>query len=134
MNRKPYSSAIIAQPRLAYKRKKRAEGVLRRRADARWSKTEKGNAELPSLQLEILDGAVPALKTGGILVYSTCTIEPAENQDVVTEFLKRHDEFVLEKTGSFLPMKKRPDEDMVQFYPHKDGIDGFFIARMRKVK
>ena len=109
-------------------------GVLRRRADARWSKTEKGNAELPSLQLEILDGAVPALKTGGILAYSTCTIEPAENQDVVTEFLKRHDEFVLEKTGSFLPLKKRPDEDMVQFYPHKDGIDGFFIARMRKVK
>jgi 16S rRNA (cytosine967-C5)-methyltransferase len=109
-------------------------GVLRRRADARWRKTEKGNAELPALQLEILDGAVPALKTGGILVYSTCTIEPAENQEVVAEFLKRHEEFVLEKTGSFLPIKKRPDEDMVQFYPHKDGIDGFFIARMRKVK
>ncbi|MCR5560141.1 MAG: 16S rRNA (cytosine(967)-C(5))-methyltransferase RsmB [Schwartzia sp.] len=109
-------------------------GVLRRRADARWRKTEKGNAELPALQLEILDGAVPALKTGGILVYSTCTIEPAENQEVVTEFLKRHSEFVLEKTGLFLPTKKRPDEDMVQFYPHEDGIDGFFIARMRKVK
>lgn len=109
-------------------------GVLRRRADARWRKTESGVGELPALQLEILNGAVPALKAGGILVYSTCTIEPAENQQVVEEFLKQHKEFVLEKTGTYLPMKKRQEKDMVQFYPQEDGIDGFFIARMRKVK
>ena len=107
-------------------------GVLRRKPDARWNKSASELAALPPLQLEILASAARALKDGGVLVYSTCTIDPAENQAVVTEFLNKHPEFTLEHTGDFLPQKRQ--EDMVQLYPQRDGTDGFFIARMRKRK
>ena len=106
-------------------------GVLRRKPDARWNKTAAEIDALPALQLEILASAAQAVKKGGVLVYSTCTIEREENQDVVKAFLAAHPEFVLENTGDFLPGKKRA-EKMVQLYPHIDGTDGFFIARMKK--
>ena len=107
-------------------------GVLRRKPDARWNKSIEEIAALPPLQGEILDSAAKALKAGGVLVYSTCTIDPSENDEVVEAFLTRHPEFTLEQTGDFLPVK-RPDK-MVQLYPQRDGTDGFFIARMRKAK
>lgn len=106
-------------------------GVLRRRADARWRKTPQEIAALPALQRAILAGAAPAVKTGGVLVYSTCTIQSAENEEVVTSFLAQHPEFSLETTGDFLPRQKR-SETMVQFYPQREKIDGFFMARLRK--
>ena len=107
-------------------------GVLRRRADARWRKTPQEIAALPALQRAILAGAAPAVKTGGVLVYSTCTIQSAENEEVVTSFLAEHPEFSLETTGAFLPLQKR-SETMVQFYPQREKIDGFFMARLRKM-
>jgi len=70
-------------------------------------------------------------KSGGVLVYSTCTIEREENEAVVEDFLARHEEFSLENAGELLPLKKRP-ERMLQLYPQRDGTDGFFIARMRR--
>lgn len=106
-------------------------GVLRRKPDARWNKTAEEIDALPALQLEILTSAAKAVKAGGVLVYSTCTIEPQENQDVVKAFLAENPEFTLENTGAFLPGKKR-DEQMIQLYPQVDGTDGFFIARMRR--
>ena len=107
-------------------------GVLRRKPDARWKKQPSELEELPLLQFEILESASKAVKKGGILVYSTCTIVPEENQQVVEKFLKKHKEFLLENTGEFLPLKHR-EEKMVQLYPHKDGTDGFFIVRMKRM-
>lgn len=106
-------------------------GVLRRKPDARWNKTAEEIAALPALQLEILASAAKAVKKGGVLVYSTCTIEPEENQEVVKAFLAAHPAFALENTGAFLPGKKRA-EKMIQLYPHVERTDGFFIARMKK--
>ena len=105
-------------------------GVLRRKPDSRWRKTPELIRELPALQLAILESAAEAVKPGGILVYSTCTIAHEENQDVVNSFLQAHQEFVLENAGERLPVPR--SEDMVQLYPQRDGTDGFFIACMRK--
>ena len=87
--------------------------------------------ELPVLQKEILQSASEAVKPGGVLVYSTCTIDREENSQVVDGFLKNNPDFALEATGQYLPIKKR-DESMVQLYPQRDGTDGFFIARMKR--
>ena len=71
-----------------------------------------------------------------MLVYSTCTIEQAENRDVVRTFLAAHAEFQLEQTGGFLPSlpqaAQHAQDEMVQLYPQVDGTDGFFIARLVK--
>ena len=104
-------------------------GVLRRKADSRWRKEESMLRELPILQQEILRSAAQCVKVGGILVYSTCTTEPEENQQVVEKFLQDRPNFVLEKTSSFIPTPV-DDAKMIQLWPHVDQVDGFFIARM----
>jgi len=107
-------------------------GVLRRKPDARWKKSVRDAKTLPSLQRDILASAARAVKHGGILVYSTCTMEECENAAVVRAFLETHADFALEETGAFLPMQKTV-ERMVQIMPETDGPDGFFIARMRRL-
>ena len=106
-------------------------GVLRRKPDARWRKNEEELRKLPQLQLDILTSAAEAVKIGGVLVYSTCTIDRKENEEVVEAFLATHPQFEIEETGKYLPMKPR-EAKMVQLYPNVDGTDGFFIARMKR--
>ncbi len=108
-------------------------GVLRRKADSRWRKEAAMLQELPILQSAILSSAADCVKVGGVLVYSTCTTEPEENQAVVEKFLQTRSEFILEKTSKFLPNSDQ-DADMVQLWPHIDHVDGFFIARLKRVK
>lgn len=103
-------------------------GVLRRKPDSRWQKKEEILRDLPVLQLAILQSAAECVKPGGVLVYSTCTTEPEENEQVVKSFLQTHENFTLQQTGQFLPVPRKGE--MVQFWPHMDKIDGFFIARM----
>ena len=91
-------------------------GVIRRKADIRWKKTPDEIAELPKLQREILESAANAVKTGGALVYSTCTIIRRENEDIVENFLAAHKNFALAEKKFLLP--------------HVDGTDGFFVAKM----
>lgn len=108
-------------------------GVLRRKADARWKKTAELLNELPILQKRILHSAAKTVKVGGILVYSTCTIVEEENQEVVKAFLEENQEFILENTSDFLPQKDRKDR-MIQYLPHVEQVDGFFIARMKRIR
>ena len=107
-------------------------GVLRRKPDARWKKSPEDVKTLPPLQRAILASAAETVKKGGILVYSTCTMEECENAAIVADFLRTHTDFVLEETGGFLPVQKTT-EHMVQIMPETDGPDGFFIARMRRL-
>ena len=107
-------------------------GVLRRKPDARWKKSARDAKTLPSLQHAILESAAQTVKKGGVLVYSTCTMEECENAAVVNAFLETHTDFALEETGRFLPVQKTA-ECMVQIMPEADGPDGFFIARMRRL-
>jgi 16S rRNA (cytosine967-C5)-methyltransferase len=103
-------------------------GVLRRKPDSRWRKTESQLRDLPKLQLAILSGVASCLKPGGVLVYSTCTTEPEENEMVVHKFLAGRSDFSLQSAGNRLPVPRQ--EELVQLWPHLDFVDGFFIARL----
>lgn len=111
-------------------------GVLRRRPDARWRKEPDQLPAIVSLQAEILTGAARCLKKGGVLVYSTCTISRAENLGQVEHFLACHPDFILEDLTPYLPAALDEQGTMSDGYleilPHRHGMDGFFISRMRK--
>ncbi len=93
-------------------------GVLRRRVDLRWRIQAKEIARLAGLQRQLLDAAAPFTKPGGVLVYSTCSIEPEENEAVAEAFGRSHPEFALESTRATLPVH--------------EGVDGAFVARFRR--
>ncbi|MDQ0227655.1 16S rRNA (cytosine(967)-C(5))-methyltransferase RsmB [Metabacillus niabensis] len=110
-------------------------GVLRRKPDIKYMKTSEDIERLAKLQLEILQEVAPLLKKGGVLVYSTCTIDKEENSDVVEAFLANHQEFSrVESVNAYLPEKIRPyiNKGEVQILPHYFGTDGFYIASLRK--
>lgn len=107
-------------------------GVLRRKPDSRWNKTAEIFEKLPPLQLAILESASHAVKKGGVLVYSTCTIMPQENQEIIDAFLAKHPEFVLDDVRKYLPFKSHSKTKTLQLIPYQDNTDGFFIARMCK--
>lgn len=106
-------------------------GVLGRRADARWSKEAEDIAGLCQIQRQILEQAAQLVVPGGTLVYSTCTITPEENEQMIQQFLAQHPQFMLDETlpDCWLNMDKG-ETGYVQFLPFVDQMDGFFIARM----
>ncbi len=114
-------------------------GVLRRRVEVKWRRTEGQILEFSKLQYEILESVSKVLKHDGILVYCTCTIEPEENQQVIEKFIQNHKEFQIESVLPFLPEGIRQTENIVsnegflQIYQHLHNMDGFFSARMRKI-
>ncbi len=102
-------------------------GVLARRADLRWKASEAKIAEFPSLQRAILESGSKLAAPGGRLVYSTCTIEPEENEEVVEWFLKEHPEFELGnasrcRTGVGI------SGPYLRTLPHIHGWDGAFAV------
>ncbi|MDP4161248.1 MAG: 16S rRNA (cytosine(967)-C(5))-methyltransferase RsmB [Bacillota bacterium] len=114
-------------------------GVLRRRADLRWQKDEQNLKDLPLLQLAILERAASCVKIGGDLIYSTCTIEPDENFELVKKFRSAHPEFEAVSLVELLPFALKDARDirqaskgMLQLLPHHHGMDGFFIAKFRR--
>jgi 16S rRNA (cytosine967-C5)-methyltransferase len=94
-------------------------GTLQGRPDLRWRVRPEALAELAELQLRILTAGASAVATGGALVYCTCTISPAENDQVIERFLAESASFALDRTAQTLP--------------HRDQTDGFFYARLRRV-
>ena len=106
-------------------------GVLNKRADARWRKKPEDITFMSNLQKEILDSVVCLLKEGGRLVYSTCSLEPEENQQVLDYILKKHPELTGEPISQYLPNQGFDKEAFaVQLAPHSHNTDGFFISRL----
>lgn len=93
-------------------------GVLKRRVDLRWRITPEEVLRLQQTQLDLLKLAAPKLKPGGVLIYSTCSLEPEENSDVIQAFLREHPQFKLDSERELLPFK--------------DNVDGAFVARLKK--
>jgi len=91
-------------------------GVMRRRVDLRWRISSDEILRLKKTQLDLLRLAAAKIKSGGTLIYSTCSLEPEENSEVVKEFLAEHSSFKLESERQLLPFA--------------DGVDGAFVARM----
>ncbi len=107
-------------------------GTLASRPDARWRKAGRP-AALADLQARILTAGAAAVRPGGTLVYSTCTISPQENEHVVTTFLESNHDFKADDLGSQVPVWKHPTMPQhLQTLPHRDRTDGFFIARLKR--
>lgn len=111
-------------------------GVLRRRPDLRWRKSEEEIRKLPVLQIAVLEAASMLVRPGGVVVYSTCTTEPEENDGVVASFLARHPEFVLVSPPESITESaaRYLDGKLLRIMPGQAGgpgaPDGFFAARM----
>lgn len=107
-------------------------GVIRRKPEIRY-KSLAESAGLPEIQYAILEASAKALKPGGVLVYSTCTVLKRENEDVVRRFMAAHPEYALEKPWQNLPALAEYGQEMTTLFPQMLGSDGFFIAKMRKL-
>jgi 16S rRNA (cytosine967-C5)-methyltransferase len=108
-------------------------GTLASRPDARWRKAAEDPARLARTQAAILRAGAAALAPGGTLVYSTCTISPAENEQLIDAFLDDHDDFEADDLRRDVPVWQHPSvPSYLQTLPHRDGTEGFFIARLRR--
>ncbi len=108
-------------------------GVMADKPDVKYRVTAESVAELVATQSKLLDAAAPYVKRGGTLVYSTCSVLKDENVRQVEAFLARHPEFDLVKLPESIPADFRQHEDIgLQLLPDRDGVEGFYIAKMRR--
>jgi 16S rRNA (cytosine967-C5)-methyltransferase len=106
-------------------------GVIRKKPDIRYkdlSQTE----NLPEIQISILENVCRYVKPGGVILYSTCTILHRENEDVVTEFLKKHSEYTVEPFHLPDAFPENQNNGMLTLFPSIHGTDGFFICKLRR--
>ncbi len=111
-------------------------GTFKKHPDVFLNKDERCINELATTQRQILENAAKYLKVGGAMVYSTCTLFEEENENVVHDFLEKNVDFVLEHISGLEKIdggKYLDNKGMIQILPH-DEYDGFFIAKIRRVK
>jgi 16S rRNA (cytosine967-C5)-methyltransferase len=104
-------------------------GVVRRKPEIRYKQPEQF-AELPALQLQILEQGAKLVRPGGVLQYSTCTLRPEENQAVSAAFLEAHPEFSprLLPLASCFAAAGLPVSHEITLFPHIHGSDGFYVS------
>jgi 16S rRNA (cytosine967-C5)-methyltransferase len=110
-----------------------ALGTLGRNSDARWRKQEEDLSRLQKLQLQILSNSAELVRKGGILVYSTCTIMPEENEQVIVKFLKKRTDFKLSDSHLFVDPEVLDRNGFVRTLPHLHKMDGSFACRLEKI-
>ena len=103
-------------------------GVIAKKPDLRY-RTLTSVGELTALSARILASGAAALRPGGTMVFSTCTLTAEENEDTVTAFLAAHPEFYLE---DFTVGPLSSEGGMLTLWPHRGGTDGFFMAKLRR--
>jgi len=121
-------------------------GTLRRNPDAKWKLSTEVFKLQHDEQVKIIESALPRLKKGGTLVYVTCSLDPAENEETIAEILSKHPE--MQAVPAILPSSQGqslveagtvpswgvvPNSPFFKLYPHRDGTDGFFAAILKKL-
>ena len=110
-------------------------GMLSEKPDLKLRVTEESLQELTGIQRELLDTVCEYVKPGGTLVYSTCSILPEENEEQAEAFLSRHPEFEACDLPETVPEKyRRLRKTGVQLLEYRDGVEGFYICRMKRKK
>ena len=107
-------------------------GTFRRHPDARWRLKVSDLAVMSALQSSILKAAAKVVKPGGLLVYSTCSLEPEENEDQIENFLASNPGWTLEAPPEGAVPGDTLDKGMLRVLPHIHGSDGAFAARLRR--
>ena len=103
-------------------------GIIKRKPEIKYKEKEEIK-DLPKLQKQILQNAAKYVKVGGTLIYSTCTIQDDENIEVVESFLQSNKRFQLENIDL-----ENEDKGYLKIYPNVHGMDGFFIAKLKRVR
>jgi len=115
-------------------------GVINRKSDIRFRREAEDIDALQKIQVELLNNAATLVKPGGVLVYSTCSIEPEENADVVEKFLNQNSQFRTDDLSQYVPtnlaedwnVKEQLKSGQVQLLPTMDGQSGFFVCRLKR--
>ena len=111
-------------------------GIIRRKPDIKYKENITDFEQLNKIQLKILDVASKYLKKGGVLVYSTCTINPKENIELIKKFLVSHTDMMLDKIDSphiLGNAKAMGERGYIEIFPDIDESDGFFVCRLKKL-
>jgi 16S rRNA (cytosine967-C5)-methyltransferase len=109
-----------------------ASGLLRKQPDVRWRRRSHHLPLQYQQQLELLTHAASLTKPGGVLVYSTCSIFPTENYDVVSSFLKAHPDFYKEDARGYFREEIVGAHGDMETFTHIQGTDGGYAARLRR--
>jgi 16S rRNA (cytosine967-C5)-methyltransferase len=111
-------------------------GVLRRHPEAKWRKRSQELERHQALQIQIIESAASCLRPGGVLVYSTCSTEAEENEDVVEHFLRGHPQYRRDSVMPWLPARGRgfvTERGDFSTIANQDCMDAFYAARLTHV-
>lgn len=109
-------------------------GTLSKKPDIKWKKDLFDLRKISRTQYELIEKAAKMVKPGGILVYSTCSIEPEENSEVVLRFLNEHPEFKIENAAEEFPAEVVDQYGFIQTLPQRDHMDGAFAAKLIRIQ
>ena len=107
-------------------------GVLSKRSDLRWKRTSLQVEQVIKVQLQVIAAAALLVKRGGTLVYSTCTIEPDENENIINNFLIKNPNFIIDNPVNYVSKKLISNGKYIYTYPHIHNMDGSFAVRLIK--
>lgn len=109
-------------------------GVLSKKPDIKWKRNSEDILKMQNIQLEILENSVRYLNKNGVLIYSTCTIEPEENIELIEMFLEKYPEFSIDNAEQFVKKELVGDKGCIETFPHIHNVDGAFAARLIRNK
>ena len=109
-------------------------GIIRRKPEIKYNKTDKELNDIKEIQYKILENASKYIKQTGELVYSTCTTNPEENFELINRFLKNNKNYVLSDVSENIhEYFDAAGQGYIEIYPHLHGMDGFFIAKIKRI-